>query len=192
MTAKKNNSVADEPQSISPEQALEYKVKAEALENEIQEYIQICKDKDERMVELQDRIKELEEDKADVKATGTEFAELLTQINEKEDENEELKQKVEALTEKLEQTQASAKAEGPTFEIEKKGKDGTVNILTIEVTVAKLNIKSMGLITAEQFVASAGKGVNAAREALDLMLKNGSSALNVISRRKKTAKKGGN
>ena len=188
MTAtKKSNSVADKPQSISQEEALEYKEKVEALENELAEYVQICKDKDEKMGEYKDRIKELEESLEN----GSANTELEIVLTEKNDEIEELKLKVETLTEQLEQTKASSKAEGPTFEIEKKGKNDTVDILTIEVTVANLNIKGLGLISAEQFVASAGQGVNAAREALDLMLQNRSSALNVISRRKKTAKKGG-
>jgi len=190
MTAtKKTNSVADKPQSISQEEALEYKEKVAALEAEIEEYVQICKEKDEKMAELHEHIKEFEEANESVGAI-TEFE---AKLAEKEDEIAELKLKNDELTELLEQTKASSKAEGPTFEIEKKGKNDTVDILTIEVAVANLNIKGLGLISAKQFVASAGKGSNAAREALDLMLKNNSSALRVIARRKKTAKakKGG-
>jgi len=194
MTAtKKTNSEANKPQSISQEEALEYKEKVAALEAEIEEYVQICKEKDEKMVEYKDRIKELEEDMEEYKSIHSETLEYVTTIGQKEDEIAELKLKNDELTELLEQTKASSKAEGPTFEIEKKGKNDTVDILTIEVAVANLNIKSMGVITAQEFVDSAGKGVAAAKQALDLMLKNNSSALRVIARRKKTAKakKGG-
>lgn len=123
------------------------------------------------LVEKDEKIKVLEE--------------ALQGDEEKDELIASLQAEIEALKEQLETTKVTAKATGPTFEVEAGGK-----VVTYEVVLPKLNVMGLGVISAVEFVSRVEKGDPQATKALTSMLK-GSAALRVIARKAAKTRKGG-
>jgi predicted RNase H-like nuclease (RuvC/YqgF family) len=152
-------------------------------ENEVDSLQALLVEKDAEISSLAAERKQLEREALTKDEKIKVLEEALKGDEEKDELIASLQAEIEALKEQLETTKVTAKATGPTFEVEAGGK-----VVTYEVVLPKLNIMGLGVISAVEFVSRVEKGDPQATKALTSMLK-GSAALRVIAR--KAAKKGG-